>query len=78
MSHSAEKDGNSGDYLYRGYLLSKRYDENDLYTGEWDISEWKEHSGWDEDEGYADWEVCDTWSTLRDCKACIDNWVDNN
>lgn len=78
MAHSAKKTGYAGEYLYRGYLLSKHVNENECHTGEWDISEWVEHPGWGSHEGYADWEICDTWSTLRDCKEIIDNWVNNN
>ncbi len=77
MSHVAKRTEFASEYLYRGYLLSKHVNENGNHDGQWNVAELIEHAAWGKHEAYSEWVVCDTWSTLRDCKGMIDHWISN-
>ena len=63
MKHTAKKSGSG--WLYRGYRLEHRLDENCNPTREYIILEWAE----------CEWVAVDAFSTLRDCKRFIDQWA---
>jgi hypothetical protein len=68
----------AGVYEYRGYRISYHLDENDDWTGEWDIAEKVDHINGPGGMDWSEWAVFETCGSLHWCIKLIDGWACND